>query len=226
MQLQNQTNNKTNNGIYYIHDTNNFTFPVYCDMNVDGGGWTLVATVHENNIRSSGRCSTGDKWSSEHGNEKGSKVGAEAWSNRNTFGAVVSATSQDYKNPAYYDLQARDVMIWQVPNDTPLDQYYNASYLRYYTTNGFLTQYGGNMYHLYKDYYPIKSGVYNTISDSGPAIPVTFDKGNKTEVRKQFSSQIQNLFDAGYIQVKNNNFLKLKNFCCFFIYLFIVFVTK
>ena len=84
-------------------------------MNVDNGGWTLVASVHENNIRSTGECSVGDKWSSEHGNENGSQVGAEAWFNLNIFGAVVSATSQDYKTPAYFDLQARDVMIWQVP---------------------------------------------------------------------------------------------------------------
>ena len=102
-------------------------------MNVDNGGWTLVASVHENNMRSTGKCSVGDKWSSEHGNVNGSQVGAEAWFNRDTFGAVVSATSQNYKTPAYFDLQARDVMIWQVPNDTPLNQYYNSKYVCYTT---------------------------------------------------------------------------------------------
>ena len=117
-------------------------------MNINGGGWTLVAFVHENNIRSSGRCTVGDKWSSEHGNEKGSQVGAEAWFNYETFGNVISATSQDYKNAAYIDLHARDVMIWEVPNDSPLRQYYNASYLRYFTTNRFLTEYGRNMFRL------------------------------------------------------------------------------
>ena len=38
---------------------------VYCDMDTDGGGWTLVASVHENNIN--GKCTVGDKWSSEEG---------------------------------------------------------------------------------------------------------------------------------------------------------------
>ena len=32
-------------------------------MRSDGGGWTLVASVHENNIN--GKCTLGDKWSSE-----------------------------------------------------------------------------------------------------------------------------------------------------------------
>ena len=34
-------------------------------MDVDNGGWTLVASVHENNI--DGKCTAGDKWSSEQG---------------------------------------------------------------------------------------------------------------------------------------------------------------
>ena len=34
-------------------------------MDVAGGGWTLVASVHENNI--DGKCTSGDKWSSEQG---------------------------------------------------------------------------------------------------------------------------------------------------------------
>ena len=154
LQIQNSTNT-TENGIYYIRDNNNFKYPVYCDININGGGWTLVASIHENNIRSSGRCTVGDKWSSEHGNKAGSQVGGEAWFNYETFGNVISATSQDYKNAAYFDLRARDVMIWQVPNDTPLRQYYHASNLRYFTTNEFLTEYGGNMFRLYKDHYPI-----------------------------------------------------------------------
>ena len=53
--------NSTENGIYYIQDSNNISFPVYCDMSSGGGGWILVASIHENNIRSTGRCAVGDK---------------------------------------------------------------------------------------------------------------------------------------------------------------------
>ena len=138
---------KRSNGVYYVQDTDGIRYPVYCDMAVGGGGWTLVASIHENNIRSTGRCSVGDRWSSETGNEVGSHVGAENWMNLNTFGDVASATSDDYKNHAYFDLQARDVMIWQVPNDTPLANYSSAAYVQYHTSNGFLSRFGGNLYH-------------------------------------------------------------------------------
>ena len=199
----NRTDNSSmENGIYYLRDDNNFMFPVYCDMNIDGGGWTLVATIHENDIsNSSGRCTIGDKWSSEHGNQPGSQAGAEAWFNYATFGNVISATSEDYKNPAYFGIQAQDVMIWQVPNNTPLQQFDSAAYLKFRTTNGFLSQYGGNMFNLYNEHFPIKSGVYTAVTDNGPAIPVTFDKGNATELRMHYGTYIQGLTQAGYIEV-------------------------
>ncbi|CAK8694746.1 unnamed protein product [Clavelina lepadiformis] len=200
-----QLTNSYNNGIYYIQDSNGMKYPVYCDMAIDGGGWTLVASIHENNIRSTGRCSPGDRWSSEHGPEKGAQVGAENWMNYNTFGDVASATSDDYKSQAYFDLQARDVMIWQVPNDTPLANYSSASYLQYRTTNGFLRQYGGNLYRLYKDHFPIKSGVYSRPADNGPAIPVTFDKGNANEVVRHLGPNIRNGIEPGYIQFRTIN---------------------
>ena len=189
------------NGIYYLRDDNNVSFPAYCDMKIDGGGWTLVATIHENNIGSSGRCSTGDKWSSEHGNQNGSKVGAEAWFNYVTFGNVISATSEDYKNSAYFDIQAKDVMIWQVPNDTPLQKLDTAAYLKFRTSNGFLGKYNGSLFNLYKNYFPIISGVYKTLTDNGPNISVTFDKGSAEELKKQYGNYTQSKTDAGYIEV-------------------------
>ncbi|CAK8694402.1 unnamed protein product [Clavelina lepadiformis] len=197
---------KRSNGVYYVQDTNGIRYPVYCDMAVGGGGWTLVASIHENNIRSTGRCSVGDRWSSETGNEVGSHVGAENWMNLNTFGDVGSATSDDYKNHAYFDLQARDVMIWQVPNDTPLVNYSSAAYVQYHTSNGFLSRFGGNLYHLYNDHFPIKSGTIRRPNDNGPAISVVFDKGDGEEVLRHFGPNIQAEIEPGYLQFRVINY--------------------
>merc|ERR1711881_270429 len=53
-------------GIYTIKPTTfSPSYEVFCDMDSAGGGWTLVASIHENNI--DGKCTSGDKWSSEAG---------------------------------------------------------------------------------------------------------------------------------------------------------------
>lgn len=87
-------------------------------MDVAEGGWTLVASVHENNMK--GRCTTGDRWSSEQGNSADHPHGDGFWENMATHGSPVSASSDDYKSPGYFSLQAQDIMIYHVPNDTPL----------------------------------------------------------------------------------------------------------
>ena len=46
-------------------------------MTTAGGGWTLVASVHENNI--TGRCTAGDRWSSERENIAAAQNGDGAW---------------------------------------------------------------------------------------------------------------------------------------------------
>ena len=45
-------------------------------------------------------------------------------------------------------------MIWHVPNDTPASGWSNAAFLKYYTDNNFLSNYGGNLRSLYQRYSP------------------------------------------------------------------------
>lgn len=64
-------------------------------MKTDGGGWTLVASVHENNIQ--GQCTVGDRWTSQQGNNVNKPEGDEAWTNQVIFGTPEAATNDDYK---------------------------------------------------------------------------------------------------------------------------------
>jgi len=81
--------------------------------------------------------------------------------NRNMFGHVTADTSDDYKNPGYFEITARDVMIWQVPSSTPLKNYSTSAYLTYRNNNNFLDRDGGNLNALYKNHFPIRSGAYS-----------------------------------------------------------------
>merc|ERR1712136_282817 len=80
-------------GLYTIYSKYGEPYSVYCEMETVGGGWTLVASIHENNIN--GDCTVGDKWSSEHGfREKYN--GESSWENVDTFGRPEYAASDDY----------------------------------------------------------------------------------------------------------------------------------
>ena len=191
------------NGIYKIEDLNGNIYETYCDFTADGGGWTLVASIHENNIGdgSTGKCTVGDKWSSEQGNDPTRLRGDGNWQNRNIFGHVTAAASDDYKNPAYFELKAQNIMVWQVPNETPLRHFNSSSYLQYRTTDGVLGRYGGNLFTLYNDYYPIESNAYVWPGDSGPAVPITFDRGDAASLLRHFPPNTRPHVDTGFIQV-------------------------
>ncbi|PIO30565.1 hypothetical protein AB205_0027730, partial [Aquarana catesbeiana] len=142
------SNGDAKDGIYMLTTDDGVVYQTFCDMTTDGGGWTLVASVHENNMN--GKCTPGDRWSSQQGNNPNNPAGEGNWANYATFGLPEGATSDDYKNPGYYDITAKDLGLWHVPNDTPLSHWRSSSLLRYRTDNGFFSKEGGNLFQLYK----------------------------------------------------------------------------
>lgn len=184
-------------GLYFLGTEDGEVYQTFCDMTTHGGGWTLVASIHENNIY--GRCNLGDRWSSQQGSDSRWPSGEDNWAKNTTFGTAVGATCDDYKvrpflgkgegpgrrfwgqvaslyrgarapgnragvrpalrrltlgfawqNPGYYDLQAKDLAIWHVPNNSPVKKWQETAILRYHTETGFLAVEGGNLMRLYQ----------------------------------------------------------------------------
>nr|UOY17258.1 intelectin [Lethenteron reissneri] len=137
-------------GLYLLQTKSGQSYQAFCDMNTNGGGWTLVASVHENNIAA--KCTTGDRWTSQQGSNPAVPFvdGDKNWANLNTFGVPESATDDDYKNPGYYDLEANDIAVWHVPNGTPLPAWKTSSLFRYHTESKFLAAFGGSLYSFFK----------------------------------------------------------------------------
>ncbi|KAM3913211.1 intelectin-1-like [Leptodactylus fuscus] len=168
-------------------------------MTTNGGGWTLVASVHENNMN--GKCTVGDRWSSQTGNNANNPKGDDNWANYATFGRPDGATSDDYKNPGYYDIVSKDLGLWHVPNKTPLSKWRDTAILRYRTDNGFFSQEGGNLFYLYKKY-PVVYNAGACLTNNGPAIPVVYDYGSAERTKSYYSPNGQREFVPGFVQFR------------------------
>ncbi|KAM4805817.1 intelectin-2-like [Urocitellus parryii] len=206
-----ETCQKARDGLYFLRAKDGAIYQTFCDMTSAGGGWTLVASVHENNM--AGKCSVGDRWSSQQGNRADYPEGDGNWANYNTFGSAQAATSDDYKNPGYYDIQALDLGIWHVPNKSPMKNWRNNSLLRYRTTSGFFKELGHNLFGLYQKY-PVKYGLGKCWNDNGPAIPVVYDFGDAQKTASYYSPNGQREFVAGFVQFRVFNNEKAANALC------------
>ncbi|XP_007528717.1 intelectin-2-like [Erinaceus europaeus] len=202
---------RAGNGMYTLRTKQGTTYQTFCDMTTDGGGWTLVASVHENHM--AGKCTVGDRWSSQQGNRADDPEGDGNWANYNTFGSAEGATSDDYKNPGYFDIQAENLGIWQVPNKTPVESWRSKALLRYRTTSGFFQTSGNNLFGLYRKY-PVKYGLGKCWSDNGPAIPVTYDYGSAQTTASYYSPDGRREFVAGFVQFRVFNNERAANALC------------
>uniref|UniRef100_UPI00398EA4F9 intelectin-1a-like n=1 Tax=Pristiophorus japonicus TaxID=55135 RepID=UPI00398EA4F9 len=203
--------NITKDGLYYLISTDGVIYQTFCDMTTNGGGWTLVASVHENNIF--GKCTTGDRWSSQQGSNPNIPEGDASWTNVVTFGSVCAATSDDYKNPGYYDLQAEDLSVWHVPNGLHPNLWRIGAILRYHTETQFFVTHGGNLYELYKRF-PVKFGIGSCITNNGPSVPIQYDHGSDSTVKKLYAPNSQSQFTPGYVQFRVFNNEKAANALC------------
>ncbi|XP_067256857.1 intelectin-like [Chanodichthys erythropterus] len=190
-------------GLYYLISSRGVLYQTFCDMTTAGGGWTLVASVHENNMY--GKCTVGDRWSSEQGSNANRPDGEGTWANKVTFGTAEAATSDDYKNPGYFEIAAQDISVWHVPNNVDSEHWTIASILRYHTENRFFSLYGGNLFNLFKKY-PVKYGIGSCKIDNGPAISVVYDIGNADYNKNLYGPNIRTQFEPGFItfRVFNN----------------------
>ncbi|XP_012991906.1 intelectin-like [Esox lucius] len=188
-------------GIYYLSTASGTVYQTFCDMTTAGGGWTLVASVHENNMY--GKCTLGDRWSSQQGSNPNVPDGDGNWANMATFGRAEGATSDDYKNPGYYDIVAEDMSVWHVPNHTPMDHWNIAAILRYHTERRFLTVHGGNLYQLFK-VYPVRNNV-GVCGNTGPSIPIVYDFGDKETTRLFYGPLPRKQFEPGFVTFRPVN---------------------
>ncbi|XP_036722190.1 LOW QUALITY PROTEIN: intelectin-2 [Balaenoptera musculus] len=200
---------EASDGLYFLHTENGVIYQTFCDMTSGDGSWTLVACVHENHMP--GKCTVGDRWSSQQGSRADCPEGDGNWAN--TFGSAEAATSDTGLNPGYYDIQAQDMGTWHVPNKSPLQHWRNSSLRRYHTNISFFPNLGHNLFELYQKY-PVKYGSGSCQTDNSPAIPVVYDFADAEKTASYYSPIGQREFVAGFVQFRVFNNDRAANALC------------
>ncbi len=161
------------NGVYTV-DVDGFgvgeaPFDTFCDMVSDGGGWTLVASVVDDTPQRS----------SDVPSQVWQLPGENHWADRIAFGDVETATETvvgSFKNAAYWEITASDIMVYTVPNDTASEFYFDDARFIMRTENNFLDANGGTLFSLYNDFHRLENGprafgyIVDNVYDKGTAV--------------------------------------------------------
>ena len=119
-----ERNHSQGSGTYYIHSSSGSAFPVYCDMDTQGGGWTMVMNLDSDN---------GDN---QHYSDS-------FWTNTLPEGSVSNALTDDYKSSAFDKMGVPSEMMVMLhregtfvghSNYTVLTSYRNLSFHTLLTT--------------------------------------------------------------------------------------------
>uniref|UniRef100_K7FU33 Intelectin 1 n=1 Tax=Pelodiscus sinensis TaxID=13735 RepID=K7FU33_PELSI len=184
-----------------------------CPPSSWGGPAPLVSSMHENNIY--GKCTEGDRWSSQQGSNANYPKGEGNWANYNTFGSAVGATSDDYKNPGYYDLQAQDLSVWHVTNKVPLAEWKTRSILSSEGGEPLQKAAGQRCFGaLVFQKYPVKYGAGNCLTNNGPSMPIVCDYGDAQQTTSWQKQSSTAEFVPGYIHFQVFNHEKAAMALC------------
>jgi intelectin len=170
-------------------------FDTFCDMTTDGGGWTMVASLVDGDVLRS----------ADSADQKWQESGQNRWADQAAFGAVDTSTrasNGDYKNPAYWQLNAKNLLIYHAPSGTPAATLRAGAFYVYRTNNDFLTGKGGSLYTLYKDNYPLTNGTAGT---QGLKVDVVFDVGTATGLYNEENSNNRGESSSGGITILARN---------------------
>ncbi|MCB9744701.1 MAG: hypothetical protein H6740_19055 [Alphaproteobacteria bacterium] len=84
-------------GVYWLYGATNGDFEAWCDMDTDGGGWTLIGSiVNEYHVTGSHSRS----WDT-----------LAVWTDTTTFGSYASSETADYKGEGYVDTTGDDFLV-------------------------------------------------------------------------------------------------------------------
>ena len=130
--------------------------------------------------------------------------GYNRWADTSTFGDLYAATTSrtgDYKNRAYFVLSGSDLQMVHTPNDGDIEDALEDALYIYHTDGGFLSSYGGSLYALFNDHYPLETGG----GTYGLGVGVSFTEGTASGLHAEQRSNNFSESSAGGITFSGRN---------------------